>query len=93
MERKLLSSSDVLKLSTVIPLWEVKDKKLFRVFTFKNFIEAFGFMTKVAIISESMCHHPEWNNVYSRLEINLTTHDLNGISTLDIELAKAIDKN
>ena len=59
---------------------------------FANFIDAFGFMTKVAMISESICHHPEWRNIYSEVSIELTTHDLKGISNLDLKLAKAIDK-
>ena len=62
-----------------------------RKLTFTDFAEAFGFMTRVAIIAEKVDHHPEWFNVYNRVEILLTTHDAGGLSQRDIDLAKAID--
>ncbi|MGB7373709.1 4a-hydroxytetrahydrobiopterin dehydratase [Pontixanthobacter sp.] len=62
-----------------------------RTFTFNNFVEAFGFMARVAILAEKQDHHPEWLNVYDRVEITLTTHDADGLSQRDITLAKAID--
>ena len=62
-----------------------------RKLTFTDFAEAFGFMTRVAIIAEKADHHPEWFNVYNRVEILLTTHDAGGLSQRDIDLAKAID--
>lgn len=66
---------------------------LSRTFEFKNFIEAFGFMTKVAILSEKHDHHPEWINVYNKVTINLTTHDKGSVVTeRDRSLASAIDK-
>jgi 4a-hydroxytetrahydrobiopterin dehydratase len=71
--------------------WKVVDDKLNRAFKFDNFVDAFGFMTKVAIVAEKMGHHPELSNVYNRVVINLTTHDIGGIGPLDIELAKKID--
>ncbi len=92
LNNKLLSDQEISRLSKDIPSWQLKDKKLIRTFHFKNFVEAFGFMTKVAILAESFCHHPEWMNVYSKVEIQLTTHDLGGISSNDFELAKAIDR-
>ena len=73
------------------PSWIIDNKTIKKEFKFDNFIDAFGFMTKVAIISESLCHHPEWKNVYSEVTIDLTTHELNGISNLDLKLAKSID--
>lgn len=63
-----------------------------RSFKFKNFNEAWGFMTRVALMAEKADHHPEWSNVYNRVEILLSTHDCNGLSERDIKLAKAIDK-
>ena len=60
-------------------------------FKFKNFVEAFGFMSKVALLAEKMDHHPEWSNVYNKVEINLTTHDAGGLSEKDFQLAKLID--
>ena len=62
-----------------------------RKLTFTDFADAFGFMTRVAIIAEKADHHPEWFNVYNRVEILLTTHDAGGLSRRDIDLAKAID--
>ena len=60
-------------------------------FRFKNFVEAFSFMTKVALLAEKADHHPEWSNVYNKIDIVLTTHDAGGLSRRDIDLAKAID--
>jgi 4a-hydroxytetrahydrobiopterin dehydratase len=62
-----------------------------RTLRFSDFAEAFGFMTRVAILAEKADHHPEWFNVYNRVEILLTTHDAGGLSQRDIELATAID--
>ncbi len=62
-----------------------------KTFQFKNFVEAFGFMTQAAIIAEKMNHHPEWSNVYRTVEVTLTTHDVNGLSDLDIALASKMD--
>lgn len=62
-----------------------------RTFSFANFVEAFGFMTRVALLAEKADHHPEWSNVYNRVEILLTTHDAGGLSQRDIDLATAID--
>ena len=60
-------------------------------FKFKDFIGAFGFMTKVALIAEKMDHHPEWSNVYNKVEVTLTTHSAGGVTIKDLTLAKAID--
>ena len=64
---------------------------IFKSFKFKSFRAAFGFMTEVALVAEKMDHHPEWFNVYSRVDVTLTTHSASGVSGLDIELAKAMD--
>ncbi len=66
-------------------------KAIERKFEFGDFIAAFGFMTKVAIHAQAQDHHPEWFNVYNRVEITLTTHDADGLSQRDVKLAKAID--
>lgn len=63
-----------------------------RYFKFKDFSEAFGFMTRVALLAQAAHHHPEWSNVYNKVTITLTTHDAGGLSGKDIELAKAIDQ-
>jgi 4a-hydroxytetrahydrobiopterin dehydratase len=74
--------------------WTALDDRdaIFRRFKFKNFNEAFAFMTRVALKAERMNHHPEWFNVYSRVEVTLTTHDCGGLSDLDVELARFIDE-
>ena len=63
-----------------------------RKFTFKNFNEAFGFMTRAALVAEKMDHHPEWSNVYKTVDVTLSTHDAGGLTELDIRLAEAMDK-
>ena len=72
--------------------WTVQNDKLHKQYHFGSFIEAFGFMASVALVAESMNHHPEWTNVYNRVTIDLTTHDSGGISALDFELAKRADE-
>ena len=62
-----------------------------RIFTFKDFNEAFGFMTRAALIAEKNDHHPEWKNVYKTVEVVLATHDAGGVTQRDIDLAKAMD--
>ena len=74
-------------------MWTKKDNALKKTFKFKNFIEAFSFMTRVALIAEKMDHHPYWINVYNRVEITLNTHSAGDIVTAkDRKLAKEIDK-
>ena len=63
-----------------------------RSYKFANFNEAFGFMTRIAMIAEKMDHHPEWFNVYNRVDVTLATHDAGGLTSLDIKLAKAMDE-
>ncbi len=73
-------------------MWQEKNNSLYKKFSFLNFIDAFSFMTKVAIVAEKMNHHPNWSNVYNTVEISLNTHDAGDIVTeKDYELAKAID--
>ena len=74
-------------------MWTEKDNKLQKSFTFSDFTEAFGFMTKVAIEAEKMNHHPEWSNVYNSVSFQLSTHDAGDIVTeKDRQLAEIIDK-
>ena len=73
-------------------MWKEINNKLTRTFVFKNFSEAFAFMTRVALIAEKMDHHPEWSNVWNKVSISLSTHDAgNTITAKDRELATAID--
>lgn len=62
-----------------------------KTFRFDNFVDAFGFMSRAALIAEKMNHHPEWFNVYNRVEVTLTTHDCDGLSHLDVQLAEKMD--
>ncbi|WP_310558151.1 4a-hydroxytetrahydrobiopterin dehydratase [Flavobacterium sp.] len=71
--------------------WKVKGKFLHRELLFKGFVEAFSFMTAVALVAEKSAHHPNWKNTYNKLIIDLSTHDADGITTKDFHLAKAID--
>jgi 4a-hydroxytetrahydrobiopterin dehydratase len=71
--------------------WKVVNGKINKSFEFDDFVQAFGFMTRVAMEAEKMNHHPEWFNVYNRVRIDLVTHDVSGISNYDIKLAKTID--
>jgi len=71
--------------------WALQNGTLQKVFNFADFVTAFGFMTSVALLAERANHHPEWFNVYGRVEITLTTHDVAGLSQRDFDLAHAID--
>lgn len=73
--------------------WAMAEGKdaIVKTFTFADFVEAWGFMNRVALLAEKADHHPEWFNVYNRVEITLTTHDAGGLSHRDVHLAKAID--
>ncbi|MEJ0054849.1 MAG: 4a-hydroxytetrahydrobiopterin dehydratase [Bacteroidota bacterium] len=74
-------------------MWKQQNNKLKKTFRFKDFTEAFGFMTRVALVAEKMDHHPTWTNTYNTVSIELSTHDAGDIVTsLDRTLAKAIDK-
>ena len=72
--------------------WSLADEKLHREFRFSDFITAFGFMASAAIESEKMNHHPEWFNVYNKVNVHLTTHDAGGITELDFQLAEKMNK-
>ena len=74
-----------------LPDWTLEAGKLHRALKFKNFVQAWGFMTQTAILAEQADHHPEWSNVYNRVIIDLTTHECDGISQRDFDLAKKIN--
>lgn len=77
-----------------LPNWRLQDGReaIHRAFRFKDFQQAFAFMTHVAMTAEKMNHHPEWSNVYRSVEIVLATHDVGGLSKLDLDLARRIDR-
>ncbi|POY37226.1 4a-hydroxytetrahydrobiopterin dehydratase [Flavobacterium alvei] len=89
---KLSNQEIQAKLSTIDASWIVKGKFIHREILFKNFMEAFSFMTSVALIAEKAAHHPNWRNVYNKVTIALSTHDADGITDKDFALAKEIDK-
>ena len=74
------------------PSWIIDNKTIMKEFKFANFINAFGFMSKVALLSEKMDHHPNWQNTYNKVKIELTTHDKGSITILDVKLAQEMDK-
>ena len=90
--RRVLVHEEIQDALSELDGWEVKDGKLCRTFTFDDFSQAFGFMTRAALAAEAMNHHPDWTNVWNRVEVSLSTHDLGGISTWDLELAAALDR-
>ena len=85
MARKKLSDTEIQKNLEKLNGWTIEDGKLHKEFKFDNFVTAFGFMTQLALIAESMNHHPEWFNVYNRVTIDMMTHDADGITELDVK--------
>jgi len=72
--------------------WTIANGKLHREFKFRSFVQAFGFMTQVALLAERAAHHPEWFNVYSRVVVDLTTHEAGGITAKDLDLARQMEE-
>ncbi|RPH36437.1 4a-hydroxytetrahydrobiopterin dehydratase [bacterium] len=90
-ERKKLESRDIDQRLGGVRGWTVANGKLHKEFQFEDFVQAFGFMSSVALIAESMNHHPEWSNVYNKVKVDLNTHSAGGISELDFEFARKVD--
>ncbi len=86
-----LSNAEIERSLNSIPGWMVQGGKLHREFRFRNFNQAFGFMTRAALCSEIMNHHPEWSNVYATVVVDLVTHSADGITNLDFALAKKMN--
>jgi 4a-hydroxytetrahydrobiopterin dehydratase len=86
-----LSAQEIESALAALPGWSVVDDKLRREFRFPDFVQAFGFMTRAALVAEAMDHHPEWCNVYGRVVVDLTTHASGGITALDAELARRMN--
>jgi 4a-hydroxytetrahydrobiopterin dehydratase len=93
MPRALLTDDEISAALAGLVGWEKSTAKpsIEKIFRFKNFVEAFGFMSKVALLAEKLDHHPEWSNVYRTVDITLTTHDSGGVTSLDVTLAKQIE--
>ncbi|NKL04713.1 4a-hydroxytetrahydrobiopterin dehydratase [Rhizobium leguminosarum bv. viciae] len=94
MKRERLERTAVEAELTELAGWALNDagSSISKTFKFANFIEAFGFMTETALAAEKLNHHPEWFNVYSRVDVTLNTHDAGGLTELDFKLAKAMEK-
>jgi 4a-hydroxytetrahydrobiopterin dehydratase len=93
MSRKKLNQDDIQQALTDLPGWSVKEGKLHKQYKFNSFAQALGWMVTVGIQADKMDHHPEWSNVYNRVEVSLVTHDMdNSISSWDVELARFMEK-
>jgi 4a-hydroxytetrahydrobiopterin dehydratase len=77
---------------TALPGWTLRDGKLHRAYQFTDFVEAFGYMTRVALVAERMGHHPAWFNVWGTVVVDLDTHDAGGVTERDFELARAMEQ-
>ena len=87
-----LSESEITGALSKLPDWKLADGKLHREYQFADFVGAFGFMSSVALVAQAMDHHPEWFNVWSKVVVDLTTHDAGGISERDFKLAAEMEK-
>lgn len=92
MRPSLYNASEIKENLKSLKDWKLKGKTLHKEFKFKDFISAFGFMTKVAFHAEKLNHHPDWKNIYNTVSITLNTHDAGGLTEMDFKLAKLIDK-
>lgn len=94
MSGERLSNAELDDLLDTLEGWEKVEAReaIRKTFVFADFVDAFGWMSKVALTAEKMDHHPEWYNVYKTVEVTLTTHDADGITDKDAELAKAMDR-
>ncbi|MGB1140119.1 MAG: 4a-hydroxytetrahydrobiopterin dehydratase [Halioglobus sp.] len=92
MPASLLTEQEINERLASLPGWELLDGKLYRSFKFTDFVTAFEFMSQLAPEAERMNHHPEWTNVYNRVDVSLVTHDAGGITELDFALAGVMDR-
>jgi 4a-hydroxytetrahydrobiopterin dehydratase len=92
MTAKKLADTEIQALLSKLPGWKIVNGKLHQEYTCKDFVAAFGNMTRVALVAEAMNHHPEWSNVWNKVVIDLTTHSVKGISDYDFVLAEKIDE-
>jgi 4a-hydroxytetrahydrobiopterin dehydratase len=92
MSRTAMPTDEAAEKAQRIPRWTMQDSRLHRVFEFDGFVAAFGFMARAAIEAEKLNHHPDWRNVYNRVEVTLWTHDAGGLTGLDFRLAEIMDR-
>jgi 4a-hydroxytetrahydrobiopterin dehydratase len=86
------TESEIRKAIAEMDSWTIKNGKLHREYRFPDFVQAFGFMTQVALLAERAAHHPEWFNVYNRVVVDLTTHEAQGITRKDLALAREMEQ-
>ncbi len=86
-----LTDTEIAARLPALPGWTLEGGKLHKTFAFRDFVEAWGFMSAVALVAETLGHHPEWSNVWNRVTVDLTTHDAGGISALDFDLAARME--
>ena len=86
------SEEEVRERLTFFPGWEFQANGIHKNYEFRDFVDAFSFMTRVAMESEKLNHHPEWSNVYNKVKVRLSTHEAGGLTDLDFKLAEIIDK-
>ena len=92
LPRHKLSDAELQEALKSLPGWKAEKDKLHREYKFDDFVKAWGFMASVALVAESMSHHPEWSNIYNKVVFDLWTHTHNGISNLDVDLGKKIEE-
>jgi len=88
---KKLTDSQIAEHMKALPGWELGEDRIRRTFRFEDFVQAFGWMSSVALVAERMNHHPEWRNVWATVEVELSTHDAGGLTELDMKLAAEMD--
>ena len=86
------TESEIQKVIAELGSWKINDGKLHREYRFRDFVQAFGFMSQVALLAERAAHHPEWFNVYNQVVVDLTTHEAQGITQKDFDLAREMEE-
>lgn len=90
-KRDRLTEAQIQEALGTLDGWSLQDAKLHKTYKFADFVQAWGFMARAALIAEAMNHHPEWFNVYSTVRVDLSTHDAGGITLMDVELARKME--
>lgn len=90
--RKRLEDQDIQRRVAELGDWKAEDNRLRKTFTFHDFVDAFGWMSRVALVAEKIDHHPDWKNVYKTVNVELWTHDAGGLTELDFQLARAMNR-
>lgn len=91
MNRRMITENELSEEMVALPGWKVENGKLVKNYQFKSFAQAIGWMVSVALYADKIDHHPDWSNSYNKVNVELITHDLKALSTLDIKLAKRME--